>query len=215
MTPMWKAALAAILVAAIAAVAAIFGFVCKPKDDVTTNTAVSFRVAMRKAWSEHAWYTREYYIAAILGAPNGDATTARLLKNQEDIGAVFGQFYGPDAGTQTTALLKDHILIAVDIVAAAKAGDQAAFAEADARWHKNFDDLAKVLAQLNPAHFAYEPTLKMLNDHLDLLNIAVVSFLGGNYVQSVADNDAYYAEALAMADHFSHGIVAQFPAKFP
>lgn len=49
----------------------------------------------------------------------------RLLKNQDDIGGAVAGFYGRDAGDKLTGLLKQHIMIAVDLIAAAKANDQA------------------------------------------------------------------------------------------
>lgn len=54
------------------------------------------------------------------GSADKDATTQRLLQNQADIGNAVADFYGRDAGNKLTALLKDHILIAANIVAAAK-----------------------------------------------------------------------------------------------
>lgn len=214
MTAKWKALITAALVAAIIAVAAAFGLVCKPAGDASTDGAVALRVSMRQAWSSHAWYTREYYAATILGTANAAAGADRLIKNQDDIGLLFGKYYGPDAAQQTAALLKEHIIIAVDIVNAAKAGDQEKLAEAQARWHKNFADLATFLNKANPEHFKYEETYRLLNDHLGLLTVAVTSFLTGDYVKSTLDNDAYYAEILMMADHFTTGIVRQFPARF-
>ena len=92
---------------------------------------ISLRLAMRKLWSDHVFWTREYVIAAIEGTPNGDEAAARLLRNQEDIGNAIIPFYGQPAGAKLTELLKQHIMGAVDLVAAAKAGDRKKFAEAD------------------------------------------------------------------------------------
>ena len=81
------------------------------------------RLALRKLWSDHVIWTREYIVAAVAGTPDADAAAGRLLKNQEDIGAAIAGYYGEAAGDRLTELLKEHILIAVDLVAAAKSGD--------------------------------------------------------------------------------------------
>ena len=47
----------------------------------------------------------------------------RLLQNQTDIGDAIKPFYGEAAGDELTRLLREHIFIAADIIAAAKAGD--------------------------------------------------------------------------------------------
>jgi hypothetical protein len=44
-----------------------------------------------------------------------DAASKRLLKNQEDIGNAIVPYYGAAAGTKLTDLLKQPILIAVDL----------------------------------------------------------------------------------------------------
>src|SRR5512145_3378102 len=87
--------------------------------------AARLREDMRKLWSDHVIWTREYIVAAIDGSPDAKAAATRLLKNQDDIGGAVAGFYGKDAGDKLTGLLKQHILIAVDLIAAAKADDQA------------------------------------------------------------------------------------------
>src|SRR6478735_3218043 len=108
------------------------------------------RLALRKLWSDHVIWTREYIVAAVAGTPDAGSAATRLLANQEDIGTAVAGFYGQAAGDRLTELLKEHIMIAVDLVAAAKSGDQAAFATHDARWTANIETIAAFLAGANP-----------------------------------------------------------------
>src|SRR5204863_6090141 len=112
-------------------------------------------------------WTRLYIIEAVAGAPSAQTTANRLLKNQEDLGNAVAAYYGAAAGTQLTNLLKQHILIAVDLVTAAKASDQAKVADADRRWHANADDIATFLSGAN-ANWPKATVLAMLNQHLTL-----------------------------------------------
>src|SRR6476646_3822567 len=100
-------------------------------------TAEPVRLALRKLWSDHVIWTRDYIVAAVAGAADAQAGAGRLLKNQEDIGQAFVPYYGEDAGRGVTGLLKEHIMIAVDLIEDAKASDQAKFAQDDARWTEN------------------------------------------------------------------------------
>src|SRR5687768_8496961 len=86
---------------------------------------VEFRRDMRVLWEDHVAWTRLFIVSAVAGLGDTDATAKRLLQNQADIGEAVAQFYGDAAGEKLEALLRDHILIAGDLVAAAKAGDKA------------------------------------------------------------------------------------------
>ena len=110
-----------------------------------TRKAVALRDGMRKLWEDHIIWTRLAIISLTTGSPDTEATVGRLLKNQTDIGNAVKPFYGKAAGNELTPQLRRHILIAADVIAAAKAGDQAKLAEAQARWAKNADDIAAVL----------------------------------------------------------------------
>jgi hypothetical protein len=88
-----------------------------------SDAGANLKVVMRKLWADHVIWTRQYIVAATSDDPSASAAAARLLRNQEDIGNAISPYYGNDAAMKLTALLKDHINIAVDLVAAAKAGD--------------------------------------------------------------------------------------------
>src|SRR5205085_3245038 len=81
-----------------------------------SHAQCTLRTGMRKLWADHVVWTRDYIIAAVAGAPDADVAAKRLLKNQKDIGDAVAQYYGNEAGEKLAALLKDHILIAADII---------------------------------------------------------------------------------------------------
>jgi len=169
--------------------------------------------AMRKLWSDHVVCTRLYIISAVNGSDDAQVTAARLLKNQEDIGNAIAPYYGTAAAQKLTDLLKQHILIAVDVVSAAKANDQAKLTEAQNRWHGNAADLATFLSGANP-NWPRQAVLDMLNNHLSLTTKEAVDRLQKNYTDDISNFDAIFNQAMMMADTLSSGIVKQFPAKF-
>src|SRR6476660_443159 len=99
----------------------------KPAKSSTTrgDAAATLKQDMRKLWTDHVVWTRDYIVAAVGDQPDAQAAAGRLMKNQEDIGHAVAAYYGADAGQKLTTLLKDHISIAVDLIKAAKAGDKA------------------------------------------------------------------------------------------
>ncbi len=171
------------------------------------------RLALRKLWSDHVIWTREYIIATVAGTPDASAAAGRLLKNQEDIGAAIVGFYGQAAGDGLTALLKDHIMIAVDLVAAAKSGDQAAFATHDARWTANIREIAGYLAGANPS-WPEQDVFDLLALHLKLTKDEAVARITGDWAADVRAFDDIFTEIMVVADALHDGIVAQFPDRF-
>jgi hypothetical protein len=171
------------------------------------------RLALRKLWSDHVIWTRQYIVAAVGGTPDADAAAGRLLKNQEDIGSAIVAYYGQEAGNGLTALLKEHIMIAVDLVAAAKSGDQSAFAKHDARWSDNAKRIAAYLAAANP-NWREKDVLDLLSLHLKLTKDETVARLGGDWPADIKAFDDIFTEILVLADALCDGIVAQFPDRF-
>ena len=174
---------------------------------------MTLRQDMRHLWTDHVVWTRAYVVAAVADQPDAPAAAARLMKNQEDIGAAVATFYGKPAGDQLTTLLKEHIAIAVDIIKFAKAGDKASQQQASAKWTKNGEAIAAFLSQANP-NWPQAVLAEMMNKHLATTTDEVVARLTKNWEADVRAYDAVYTHILMMADALSAGIIKQFPAKF-
>ena len=99
--------------------------------------ALSLQLALRRLWADHVIWTREYVVAAIANSPDAQAVAGRLLANQEHIGSAIVPFYGEQASRALTGLLRQHIMVAVELIEAAKTGDQDKFADAGQRWDQN------------------------------------------------------------------------------
>jgi len=171
------------------------------------------RTDMRKLWADHVIWTRDYIIAAVGGIDDAKMAAERLLRNQEDLGNAIVPFYGSEAGKKLTVLLKDHILIAVDVVAAAKAGDKAKLTEADERWHANARDIANFLSSANAA-WPVDTLTNMLYEHLKLTTGEAVARISKNWADDIQAFDQIFDQAMHMADVLTKGIATQFPEKF-
>ncbi|MGH9280941.1 MAG: hypothetical protein ACRD12_22980 [Acidimicrobiales bacterium] len=175
---------------------------------------VELKEDMRALWEDHVTWTRIVIVSAAADLPDFQVAVGRLLRNQEDIGNAVKPFYGEAAGSQLTALLKDHIAIAGELLVAAKAGDAAAQANAGTRWYANADDIAQFLAQANPDHWPEDEMTSMMHAHLDLTLQEATARLTGDWANDVAAYDKVVAEILKMSDMLTDGLVAQFPGRF-
>jgi hypothetical protein len=133
----------------------------------------------------------------------------RLLKNQDDIGNAIKPYYGPAAGQKLAALLRDHILIAVDVVRAAVAGDQSMVQAQQQRWSQNGRDIAEFLSSANP-NLPKGLLEQMLQKHLDLTTKEVVARLHRDWASDIAAYDEGHDHMLMFSDALADGITKQF-----
>jgi len=179
-----------------------------------TAQELALRNEMRRLWEDHITWTRLAIISLTTDAPDTQATVARLLENQNDIGNAIKPFYGAAAGNALTAKLRQHILIAADLIAAAKSGDQAGVTAANARWEQNADDIATFLNHANPRAWKLAAVKAELHTHLRLTTDEAVARLGHDWSADVQAYDRIHRHALHVADLLSSGLVEQFPRRF-
>lgn len=174
----------------------------------------AFRDAMRTLWADHVTWTRLYIVSAVGDLGDKDAVTARLLKNQEDIGNALKPIYGDEAGTKVTALLKDHVTIATELVTASAASDAAQVDATRTKWTANADEIATLLSGANPTAWPLEAAKSMLHEHLAATTEEVKARVAKDWDADIAAYEKVHAQAMKMADVLSDGIRSQFPEKF-
>lgn len=179
----------------------------------SSAAAVEVRMAMRQLWEEHIVYTRNYIISDLADLPDKDAVAQRLLRNQDDIGNAIKPYYGDEAGNKLSALLRDHIMVATEVVTAAKGGDKAQLAAAQEKWTANGKEIAGFLSSANP-NWPRATLEEMLQKHLDLTSGEVVGRLNKDWVADIKAYDEGHAHMLMFADTLTEGIAKQFPDKF-
>lgn len=174
-----------------------------------------FQNKMRKLWSDHVFWTRLFIKSASFDSPDLSLTENRLLRNQEDIGKLFGKYYGEKIEVKLTNLLKEHIIGAGKIVIAVKNKTS----EEDTKllikeWYDNAEHISKFLFNLNKENW----TLKILNDamkkHLDDTLSEAGHALNNEFDKDIEDFDNIYNHILNLSDVLSLGIIKQFERKF-
>ena len=179
-----------------------------------TAKQLALRNDMRELWEDHIVWTRMVIVSFAADLPDLNPAIARLLENQSDIGDAIKPFYGDAAGNQLTVLLRDHIVIAADVLAAAKAGNTEALSDALERWYANGEDIADFLAAANPASWPRSEMRAMMREHLDLTTQEAVARLTGDWEGDIAAYDEIHLQILRMADMLSTGIISDFPRRF-
>lgn len=180
---------------------------------VISKSSVELQLNMRKLWEDHITYTRNYIISSLADLGDTSDVAGRLLRNQDDIGDAIKPVYGDEAGKKLSALLRDHILIATEVVKAAKMGTKEELSNASKKWTANADDIAAFLSSANP-NWSKSAMQDMLHKHLEFTTQEVVSRLNKNWAADIQAYDNGHAHMLMFADVLTNGIVKQFPDKF-
>lgn len=163
----------------------------------------------RRLWNEHVLWTRFFIVSTAFNSPDLQFVTQRLLQNPADFAKEFRQFYGKKTAMQFEQLFTEHLLIAAELVNAAKAGDTAEVEKQRKIWYFNAEEIARFLGSINP--FWSECTWRtLLFDHLSMTQDEAVFILTGQYEKSIKEYDAIQAEALKMADVMTNGLLRQF-----
>ncbi len=186
-----------------------------PRADAKAGgAAIRLHDRMRKLWEDHVVWTRLAIVSFASDNPDLQPTLHRLLRNQADIGDAIKPYYGNAAGERLTDLLKEHINGAVQVLVAAKSGDQQQFDQAKAAWYANGRRIADFLHRANPRNWGRHEMRAMMREHLDQTLAEAADRLAGRYRADIRDYGAITRHILEMADTLSSGIVAQFPGRF-
>jgi hypothetical protein len=173
----------------------------------------SYHDEWRKLWEDHITWTRVVIIGILDELPGTEAYTARLLQNYEDMEEALAPYYGDEAEVLGD-LIKDHLVIAAELLTAAHDGDTAAFNDAQARWYANAHDIAVQMNEMNPKFWPLKETEQMWVEHLDATLEEATTHLSGDFMGEVAAYDMVHDLALEMADFISNGVMQQFPGQF-
>lgn len=173
---------------------------------------MELKLAMRKLWEDHITWTRMYIVSALAGLEDADKVAGRLLQNQDDLGNAIKPYYGEEAGAKLAQLLKEHIMIATEVVQAARTGMAMELTKAQAKWTANADEIAAFLSGANP-HWSKAVLADMLHKHLEYTTDEVTCRLKKDWPGDIAAYDKGHVHMLMFADALTAGIAKQFPKK--
>jgi hypothetical protein len=163
------------------------------------------RVLLHRLWRDHVNYTR-FYIAARVSRNEigGNNYAARLMKNQEAIGAAFGMKFGEKAGNRLTKLLKEHIDQAALIITARLMGKQ--LKPLVKAWKKNAEEIAEFLHKTSNM-YDLKTGNSLLAMHLDH-TLKEAELLDGSpgSKEDIVNFDAITADVEMMSDFLWRGL---------
>lgn len=181
--------------------------------ETCSKSAIDLKNHMRVLWEQHVFWTRLTIVSLVFSLPDSDTVIARLLHNAVDMGNLLKPYYGEQAAEKYAHLIKEHLVIAADLIKAAKAGDSTTAATVEKKWYANGDEIVAFWHSINP-YLPLTDFRKMFYDHLAMTKAEAVYMLQHDYQSSVEVFERIESEALQMADLLSTIIIQQFPSVF-
>jgi hypothetical protein len=186
----------------------------QPSNETCLNqSVVKLREEMQELWIEHAWWTRSVMVSKLANLEDQNELLNRLLQNQVDIGNLIKPYYEDEAGNKLTELLKEPIVIAGEIIDAAKKGDQKNVDKLNKDWVRNADEIVAFLTSANP-NWSKKELTDMFYTHLKFIKDEVTHRLKKEWAADIQTADLNETHLLHMSNILTDGIVKQFPEKF-
>lgn len=166
------------------------------------NHAITeFKLKSRYLWNDHIAYTRNAIISLIAGFPDVGAVSARLLKNQEDIGEFINPYYTTQQVSTLVDLLKQHIAIAVDFVNGVDGAKEA--------WDANGNDIVTSMHQMNRMFWPVYAIKPLWTRHMDLTIDEINARKDQDWTKDIASYDQGHYVIADFSDVFANGIIHQ------
>lgn len=178
-----------------------------------SNAALNLLNHMRLLWEQHVYWTRMTIMSLVFPLADVNFVIPRLLQNATDMGNALIPYYGEQTATIYESLIREHLLIAADLVKAAIKGDANELAELDKKWTTNADQIAHFLSSISP-YLPENEVKEMFYEHLALTKAEAVSMINKDYQTSITIFDQIETQGLEMADMISYAIIRQFPNHF-
>jgi len=180
----------------------------------SSQSSINFRLALRELWQYQVTWTRSYIVSTLANLEDVAVVKDKLVKNQEKIGGLITPYYGGFAGNDLANLLREHIVIAVEMIRAVKAKDDRALQAAMEKGRSNADQLANLLSRAKNPFWDKNHLKEMFYKHLEYINMQVNYRIQKEWGLEIDAYDDGLAHVLQLADILADGIVHQFPDKF-
>lgn len=172
----------------------------------------AFEETVEHLWCQHVDYTRNAIISILGGLEDIDAVTARLMKNQEDIGNAIAPYYGEEAAASVIQLLKQHIAAVIDIVKHIK--DSSSAVELEAALQTNADSIATFLDAADPDNWPKDVVLGLLKKHIECTFREATSRFAKDWAADFAAYEECKGNIEKLAYAMAGGILNKFPETF-
>lgn len=180
----------------------------------SSQSSIDFRLALRELWQYQVTWTRSYIVSVVSDLDDVAVVEDKLVKNQEKIGNAVKPYYGGMAGNRLAMLLREHIVIATEIIKASKNGSAEELEKAKKKGQDNADEIAALLKRAENPLWDKQTLKDVFYKHLEYVAMQADLRLKKDWPAEIKAYDDGLKHVLLLADLLAEGIVKQFPDKF-
>lgn len=170
---------------------------------------IKIKLQMRKLWTDHAIFTRQFIVDLLDNLPSIDYTIDRLNKNQEQTGNCFRPFFGDVAADNIVFLLKEHITVAAELFKAILSGNIADATTLEDQWTENAENISKFLGTINQ-YYSIDELSDIFKTHLILTKYQFIARMDKDYNADILYFDMGLNHLLRISDCLTDGICEYF-----
>ncbi|HVI41847.1 MAG TPA: hypothetical protein VM577_14450 [Anaerovoracaceae bacterium] len=164
---------------------------------------------LRKFWLDLPMWRRAYLISYAANFDNLDVIGNKLYNAPTDLGNVLEVFFGESIARKIEGMIREQIVIGLEILRAERTGNTEAINENTRRLYQNVDQMAAYLAQINP-NWDEQTWKDLLYNYYETTILEMVTVLTGKYEEAVTLYESMENQALNIADYMAKGIIPYF-----
>lgn len=160
-------------------------------------------------WSDHMTYTRNAIISLANELLDADAIVSRLLKNQEQIGALIQPYYDLADVTMFINLLKEHISLVKTIVLNPKTN-----LDDYNNLEKNGIEIVNLMQSMNPWYWSKTVIWPLWQSHLNLVTMQISARRDQLWDEDIKACDSNHIIISDFSKVYAKGVIYQNLEKF-
>ncbi|MFU0828388.1 MAG: Acetylglutamate kinase [Lachnoclostridium sp.] len=165
------------------------------------------RNILRQLFNQYSLWSRFYIISRIENLEDLEVVTNRLYEVPADIANVLKIYYNTVYIQEFENLMREQITLTIQIISEMK-GNQS-FDKTKSMWEENADQIANLLASLNP-YFDKGTLRNLFYNHFDMLVSEAQKRISKQYALDVYEYNFIEYHSLMFADYLWNGIIKQF-----
>jgi len=177
---------------------------CKHIKNINVVDYDDFKLALRKVFSEHAWFTIMAITESVpVEQPDAKVILGRLIRNPNDIKNLISTFVDKSTADLVEKVIADHLNLAAAVFKPLRDGNTIAITEAVNNFVSQGNIFSDALTMIKPGRISTEDARMMVRTHNDFIVKIASDRINGKYQEVIDTFDPYVNHMMMFSDVFA------------